>query len=492
MNTLETVVLSSLKCVQRIEQLNGRINAITTPVPSAVVLKQLQAIDTKIVDPRKPLAGRLVAFKDNMCTTSLTTSCASNMLKDFMSPYNATVVEKLLDAGAISVGKTNMDEFAMGTDNINTIYGPPLNPLYEVETSTGGSSGGSAAAVASGMCFAALGTDTGGSVRLPAAYCGIVGFKPSYGLISRWGVIAYAQSLDTVGILAQEVEDVKTVFDILTEYDSKDPTSWKPTFREQVAQQIKTVRTSRTRPKFGVPHEFNLENLSPVVRKGWSLFLKKILGLEYEIYKVSIPTMKHALPTYYIIAPAEAASNLARYDGVRYGFRAETDRDESDQVPYGMTRAIGFGKEVRRRILLGNYNLTSDSLNNHYLQAQRVRALLRRDFDAVFSLPNPLSEGAASSPRSPTAVDFLITPCSTDLPPTLQAVQSRASPLDAYVNDVLTVPASLVGIPAITIPFSFNYVDPETKLSEKKTIGIQLLAQMGDDYSLLASAQELS
>lgn len=316
-------------------------------------------------------------------------------------------------------------------------------------------------------------------MRLPAAYCGVIGFKPSYGLISRWGVVAFAQSLDTVGIIARKIEDVRKMFKVLNSHDDKDPTSISNSLRSRINTRNNDLQP-RGRPlRIGIPREFNVDSLSAVVKQAWKSTLVDLRDAGHELYTVSMPSIANALPTYYILAPAEAASNLARYDGIRFGFRSEIDGDE--HVLYGRTRSEGFGTEVRRRILLGNYNLSSGAMTNHYIQAQRVRRKVQMDFDRVFATKNPLSTTPTPTHDEHT-VDFLVTPCSTDTAPSLEDIYAQKSPLDAYVNDILTVPASLAGIPAISVPRA---------APDGRTVGIQVMGQYGDDDRVLQIAQEI-
>ncbi|KAK9491642.1 amidase signature domain-containing protein [Lipomyces doorenjongii] len=462
-------------CLSNISSLNHRLNALISVRPPESVLTRVSEVALKCTESQSGLAGKLFAFKDNFCTIDQPTTCASKMLQGYVSPFEATVMTRLYKiAHAIDVGRANMDEFAMGTDNIFSVYGPPLNPLYSTPRSAGGSSGGSACAVAAGMCHFALGTDTGGSVRLPAAYCGVVGFKPSYGLVSRHGVVAFAQSLDTVGVLARDVQTVREVFNVISAYDPLDPTSVSNELRRQL--QTNTARrrqASKGKYKLGIPLEFIVDSCSPDITNAWAAVLKKLLAQGHELYAVSMPSIKSALPTYYILGPSEAASNLSRYDGVRYGYRANVDR-VANGVLYGVTRSEGFGSEVRRRILLGNYNLSSGAFNNHYIQAQKVRRKLQLNFDGVFSVDHPLEKPIDRDDQ--LTVDFLVAPCSTGTAPLLSDILSQKSPLDSYVNDVLTVPASLAGIPAISIPWHTD---------DGKVVGIQVMGQYGDDDRVL-------
>lgn len=351
--------------------------------------------------------------------------------------------------------------------------GEPLSP--------GGSSGGSAVAVANGEAWAALGTDTGGSVRLPAAYCGVVGFKPSYGLLSRWGVIQYANSLDTVGVLAGNVEDAGTVFNALNQYDSSDPTSLADSVRERIASQSPQKTTGL---RIGVPQEYNIEELTTPVRQTWNDTLSKLQQAGHTLVPVSLPTTQQALSAYYVLAPAEASSNLAKYDGVRYGQRTSaSDAVPNENLPlYARTRGEGFGEEVRRRILLGAYALSSEAIDNYFIQAQKVRRLVQQDFDSVFAATNPLHDV-----EDPTAngVDFLITPTAPSLPPTLAELK-RQSTVESYMLDVFTVPASLAGLPALSVPVPLEGkacedIDP----SDVQSVGMQIIGQYGSDEGVL-------
>lgn len=308
------------------------------------------------------------------------TTAASKVLSGFTSPFDATVVKLLQDAGAKIHSKASLDEFGMGSHSQSSYPEPVQSPFTRngEPLSPGGSSGGSAVAVASGAAWAALGTDTGGSVRLPAAYCGVVGFKPSYGLLSRWGVIQYANSLDTVGVLARTVGDVDSVFGALNKHDANDPTSLSDAARQRIASQEPRKTTSL---RIGVPQEYNIEELTAPVRTAWNNTLSKLQQAGHTLVPISLPTTQQALSAYYVLAPAEASSNLAKYDGVRYGHRtAGSDASPKENLPlYARTRGEGFGDEVRRRILLGAYALSSEAIDNYFIQAQKVRRLVQRD-----------------------------------------------------------------------------------------------------------------
>jgi aspartyl-tRNA(Asn)/glutamyl-tRNA(Gln) amidotransferase subunit A len=352
--------------------------------------------------------------------------------------------------------------------------GEPLSP--------GGSSGGSAVVVANGEAWAALGTDTGGSVRLPAAYCGVVGFKPSYGLLSRWGVIQYANSLDTVGILAGTVEDTSTVFAALNQYDSNDPTSLSDTVRQRIASQTPDKSTNL---RIGVPQEYNIQELTAPVRQAWNDTLSKLQQAGHTLVPVSLPTTQQALSAYYVLAPAEASSNLAKYDGVRYGHRTSgSDATPKESLPlYARTRGEGFGEEVRRRILLGAYALSSEAIDNYFIQAQKVRRLVQQGFDSVFAAKNPLHDEVDS--RGPDGVDFLITPTAPSLPPTLAELK-RQSTVESYMLDVFTVPASLAGLPALSVPVPIEAAARNDMDSlDVQSVGMQIIGQYGSDEGVL-------
>lgn len=342
-------------------------------------------------------------------------------------------------------------------------------------------------------------------MRLPAAYTGIVGFKPSYGLISRWGVIAYANSLDTVGILAKRTSTVREVFDILNHHDGQDPTNLSTATRSRISKAVSQLHSSNrlsSRPlRIGVPIEYNLTEMTPPVRKTWLSALHTLENQGHTLHPISLPSTKHALSAYYILAPAEASSNLAKYDGIRYGTRAEgPDKDEknSNDYLYARTRGEGFGDEVRRRILLGSFSLSADAMDNYFIQAQRVRRLVQNDFDHVFALKNPLSDDAEvenQSSTESTKVDVIVGPTTASLPPSLASVTEDqdaavSAPLHSYVTDVCTVPASLAGLPAVSVPVSVSTTGESQKdgnLGFDK-VGIQIIGQYGDDDLVLRVA----
>lgn len=413
----------------------------------------------------------------------------------------------------------------MGSHTTNSFFGPTHNVAPFGAYSPGGSSGGSAVAVASKACEAALGTDTGGSVRLPAAYTGIIGFKPSYGVISRWGVVPYANSLDTVGIMVSDVMRLSRIFSDLSQVDSRDPTCLSQNSRARLktrkelaeneqqnqdpalsvsldqSEPTKDLNDKESRLNFtiGVPIEYNIEELEPGIRQAWIDALESLQNKGCTVVPVSLPHTKHALSAYYVLAPAEAASNLSKYDGIRYGSR-HSGTDGTGSVLYSETRGEGFGDEVKRRILLGSYTLSSEAVNNYFLKAQKIRRLVQRDFDRVFSTPNPLRSAEQfdlrdmdesiemSNKLGPTQVDFIICPTAPTLPPTLHDVEKQTS-VDTYMNDVFTVPASLAGLPAISVPVQI----PEGFQTQgmPSFAGIQIIGQHQTDFQVIGMAEQL-
>ncbi|KAL1965436.1 hypothetical protein VTN77DRAFT_5692 [Rasamsonia byssochlamydoides] len=501
------------KCLANQKAYAG-LNAFITPLAaqrSASWLDRVRDADARRENGslKSPLDGRLIAVKDNICTRTLPTTCASGILDKFTSPFDATVVKALEDAGAVVAGKTNLDEFGMGSHSIHSRFGPVRNSRQDGDEalSAGGSSGGSAVAVATDQCYAALGTDTGGSVRLPAAYTGTVGFKPSYGLISRWGVVAYANSLDTVGILGRKATVVRDVFNVLNHHDHRDPTNLSPLSRSRISSYLATPPLSgrlTSRPlRIGVPVEYNLSELTAPVRRAWLRALAHLEKQGHTLHPVSLPTTKLALSAYYVLAPAEASSNLAKYDGVRYGTRAEGP--DSEEGPngylYAKTRGEGFGAEVKRRILLGSFSLSADAMDNYFIQAQRVRRLVQADFDKVFSAQNPLRASTVERQEmaSPATVDVLVGPTAPSTPPCLSSLLDTSNPssaLNAYVIDVFTVPASLAGLPAISVPVSISKStsssdQAQQSENESDTVGIQIIGQFGDDELVLKVGEML-
>jgi aspartyl-tRNA(Asn)/glutamyl-tRNA(Gln) amidotransferase subunit A len=397
------------------------------------------------------LRGLAIAVKDNICTKGLQTTCGSRILHNYRAQYDATAIKRLNDAGAIVVGKTNMDEFAMGSSNESSAFGPVRNP-WDITRVPGGSSGGSAVAVASGVVRAALGSETGGSVRQPASLCGIVGLKPTYGRISRYGLVAFASSLDNIGIFGQTVKDVGEVLTVISGRDEMDSTSGDVPVPDYTSTLDNEIRGK----KIGVPREFFGEGLQDEVRDAVERSIENFRTLGAEIVDVELPYAKFGIAVYYIIATAEASSNLARFDGVRYGFRAE-DAAALRQM-YSKTREEGFGAEVKRRIMLGTYVLSSGYYDAYYSKAQKVRALVKRDYEKAFG-----SCDAILTPTSPS-VAFKIGEKSED-------------PLAMYLNDVYTVSANLAGTPAISVPCGLS--------NDGLPIGSQLIGNFWSEGLLL-------
>ncbi len=418
--------------------------------------KEAALAAAKNADLALPLGGIPIAIKDNICMKGEPTRCASRMLETFRSPYDATAVTKLRAAGAIPFGRTNMDEFAMGSAGENSAFGATMNPV-DTQHAPGGSSSGSAAAVAGGMAIAALGSDTGGSIRQPASHCGIVGMKPTYGRISRYGLVAFASSLDQIGPLTQNVEDAATLLNVLCGHDAKDSTSAsEPTenFAAGLGQSIAGCR-------IGLPREYLSSGNAPAVTAALEQSVKTLTDLGAEVEEISLPHTEAVVAAYYIIACAEASSNLARFDGVRYGYRAADISGLEDL--YSRTRETGFGPEVKRRIILGTYVLSSGFYDAYYAKAQKVRSLIAGDFTTAFS-----------------KVDFILGPVAPTPAPRLH--DASMTPLQTYLSDIYTIPANLAGLPAISIPCPQPGSLPT---------GIQLLAPHFRETDLLRVASAL-
>ena len=397
------------------------------------------------------LAGTVLAIKDNIVIKGERVTCGSRILENFVSPYDATVIERLQAEDAVIIGKTNMDEFAMGSSNENSCCGPVKNPVDETCV-PGGSSGGSCVAVASGMVLAGLGSDTGGSVRQPAAFCGVVGLKPTYGRISRYGLVAFASSLDQIGPIANSVEDAARLLQVLAGRDDRDSTSASvkvPDFPTVVAKNVRGLRV-------GLPKEYFAQGLAPDVRSALEAAIANLKSNGVDFVDVSLPHTDYAIACYYILATAEASSNLARYDGVRYGFRAKGVVDLEDM--YVKTRSQGFGEEVKRRIMLGTYVLSAGYYDAYYRKAQKVRTLIRRDFDSAFE-----------------HCDCILAPTS---PTTAFKLGERVDdPLTMYLSDIYTVSANLSGLPAISVPCGLD--------STKLPIGAQVIGKPFDEEVVL-------
>ncbi len=441
--------------LDRIEALNPRLHALLH-VTSDLALAQARAVDAALTrgEEAPPLAGVPVVIKDVLGIEDLPTTCGSRILEGYRPPFTATAVARLTAAGALVLGKSNMDEFAMGSSTENSAYGVTRNP-WDLERVPGGSSGGSAAAVAAGLAPLALGTDTGGSIRQPAAFCGIVGLKPTYGRVSRYGLVAFASSLDQIGPLTRTVEDAALCSSVLFGWDPRDATSSNvpaPDLTAALAQGVVGLR-------IGVPWGFLEGGLDPGVLRAFHEALAALQGAGARVVDVALPHAPHAIATYYIVATAEASSNLARYDGVRFGMRA----GGADTLPrmYGDTRDRGFGTEVKRRIILGTFVLSSGYYDAYYLRAQKVRSLIRADFDRAFE-----SCDVVATPTTPT--------------PAFRLGEKTSDPLQMYLADVFTVPANLAALPGISVPCGFAGGLP---------VGLQLLARPFDEVSLLRAGQ---
>ncbi len=442
-------------CLDRIQSLEADLHAFITPTPDAALEQARRADERRSVespDQLSPLLGLPIAVKDVLSVEGIRCTCGSKILEDYTPPYTATSVQRLLDAGMVVLGKTNTDEFAMGSSTENSAYGVTRNP-WDASRVPGGSSGGSAAAVAARMAPAALGTDTGGSVRQPASFCGISGLKPTYGRVSRYGLIAYGSSLDSVGVLATSAEDIAMLFPVMAGYDPRDATSAKMEAPRGVLEGREDLRGIRV----GVPAEYFSEGLKVEVEKAVRDAIAKMKSLGAEVRAVSLPHTKYALPVYYLIAPAEASANLSRYDGIRFGLQPETDALLERFVS---ARSTGFGAEVKRRIMLGTYALSAGYYDAFYGQAQKVRTLIKRDFESVFQEVDMLA-----APVAPTTA-FKIGGHGND-------------PLAMYLEDIYTLPANLAGIPALAFPVGFD--------GEGLPIGMQLMAKPFEEELLLES-----
>ncbi|MEK6665095.1 MAG: Asp-tRNA(Asn)/Glu-tRNA(Gln) amidotransferase subunit GatA [candidate division NC10 bacterium] len=439
---------------QRIETLDPQVRAyVTLTRESALARAEAAEKRLKAGNPRGPLDGVPLAIKDVICTKGVRTTCSSKILENFVPPYDATVMMRLSAAGAVMLGKTNMDEFAMGSSTENSAFFPTRNP-WDLARVPGGSSGGSAAAVAAGLAAGALGSDTGGSIRQPAAFCGTVGVKPTYGRVSRYGLVAFASSLDQIGPFAADVRGAALLLQAIAGHDPLDSTSTDvpvPDYTAALGGGIQGLRV-------GIPSEYFTEGMDPEVEKAVSTAIEVLKSLGAKTEKVSLPTTNYALAAYYLIAPAEASSNLARYDGVKYGYRAPGGKDLIQM--YGRTRAEGFGPEVKRRIMLGTYALSAGYYEAYYGKAQRVRTLVRRDFQQAFE-----------------RVDVLACPTA---PNVAFKLGEKEDPLQMYLCDVFTIPVNLAGLPGLSLPCGFT--------QSGLPIGLQLIGKPFDESTLLSAA----
>ncbi len=452
-NKVSSVELTEAVLAQ-IDKSENKIRAYVT-INKEAALKEARAADQRIKnnDNITPLTGIPIAIKDNMCTKGVLTTCSSKILANYIPPYDATVVTKIKESGAIIIGKTNMDEFAMGSSTENSGLHPTFNP-WNIETVPGGSSGGSAAAVSAGEAVLATGSDTGGSIRQPASFCGVVGFKPTYGRVSRCGLIAFASSLDQIGPLTQDVTDTALLMNIIAGYDPKDSTSVNipvPDYRKALIDDVKKL-------KVGVIKELLGKGIDQEVKEAVKRAVQRYKELGAEIHEVSMPSFEYAVATYYLIAPAEASSNLARYDGVKFGHRTKEAKDLLTM--YCKTRAEGFGAEVKRRIMLGTYALSAGYYDAYYLKALKIRTLIKQDFEKAFKKCDVLL-----SPTAPSVA--------------FKVGEKKDDPLSMYISDIATIPVNLAGLPAISIPCG---------MSNGLPIGLQLIGNAFDEEKILRTA----
>lgn len=444
----------NLAVFNRVAAVDDRVKAYVTMTKERA-LEQARAVDRQIKSGEEiaPLAGIPVAVKDNICIDGIRTTACSKILANFVPPYSATVAKKLDGAGASMVGKTNCDEFAMGSSTENSAFFVTRNP-WDTRRVPGGSSGGSAAVIAAGEAICSLGSDTGGSIRLPASFCGVVGLKPTYGAVSRYGLIAYASSLDQIGPFTRDVTDCATMLNAICGHDPLDSTSARydvPDYTAFLKNDVKGL-------KIGVPREYMAEGINQGVREVIEKALSLLEELGAHVEYTTLPHTEYALATYYLIAPAEASSNLARYDGVRYGFRAKNGEDVIDM--FMKTRSAGFGDEVKRRVMLGTYALSAGYYDAYYLKALKVRTLIKQDFDRAFE-----------------KYDLLVSPvCPTTA---FRIGEKTDDPLEMYLSDVCTISVNLAGIPGMSIPCGF---------ADKMPVGLQLMGRHFDEGTLLRAA----
>ena len=450
--------ISSVEITQayldRIAALNGELNAFITVCEDSALAQAKAADDARANGNASPLLGIPLAHKDIFCTKDILTTCGSRMLHNFVSPYNATVVERFIDAGTVLLGKTNMDEFAMGSSNETSFFGDVKNP-WNTECVPGGSSGGSAAAVAADLCAMATGTDTGGSIRQPAAFCGVTGFKPSYGRVSRWGMIAFASSLDQAGPITKSAEDAALMLNVMSGLDKKDSTSIDRPIEDFTATLNQPLKGLR----IGVPKQHFAEGLSMEVEQAVRDALAEYEKLGATIKEVDLTNSHLSVSAYYVVAPAEASANLSRFDGVRYGYRCEDPVDLEDM--YKRTRSEGFGEEVKRRIMVGTYALSAGFYDAYYRKAQKIRRLIKDDFDRAFE-----------------EVDVIIGPTS---PHTAFKLGSKSDPVSMYLEDIYTIAVNLAGLPAASIPVG---------IANGLPMGMQIIGKYFDEAKILNVAHQ--
>jgi aspartyl-tRNA(Asn)/glutamyl-tRNA(Gln) amidotransferase subunit A len=462
--TLSAVDLT-MACLTAIDAGDG-LNAFVHKTPE-IALEQARAADLRLAAGEAPaLCGIPLGIKDLFCTKGVPSQAASNILKGFRPEYESTVTAQLFGSGAVMLGKLNMDEFAMGSSNETSCYGNAVNPWRrgndDAALTPGGSSGGSAAAVAADLCLGATGTDTGGSIRQPAAFTGIVGIKPTYGRVSRWGIVAFASSLDQAGPMAKSVRDAAILLGAMAGHDPKDSTS-----ADLPVPDFEAALTGDIRGKvIGIPREYRMEGMPAEIEALWQQGIAMMRDAGARIVDISLPHTKYALPAYYVIAPAEASSNLARYDGVRYGHRAKLAQGDGITEMYEKTRAEGFGPEVQRRVMIGTYVLSAGFYDAYYNRARKVRALIKRDFETVFA------EGidAILTPATPSAAFGL-------------GEMADADPVQMYLNDVFTVTVNLAGLPGIAVPVGLD--------RQGLPLGLQLIGRPWDEAGLLNHAHVL-
>ncbi|MBU3034899.1 Asp-tRNA(Asn)/Glu-tRNA(Gln) amidotransferase subunit GatA [Tritonibacter mobilis] len=452
-------------CLKAIDGADA-LNAFVHKTPD-VALERAKAADARIAEGDAPaMCGLPIGIKDLFCTKGVDSQAASNILKGFKPEYESTVSQKLQDAGAVMLGKLNMDEFAMGSSNETSAYGNAISPwrrgAEETPLTPGGSSGGSAAAVAADLCLAATGTDTGGSIRQPAAFTGTVGIKPTYGRCSRWGIVAFASSLDQAGPMTKNVRDAAIMLEAMCGHDAKDSTSADlavPNFEAMLTGDIKGK-------KIGIPREYRMDGMPAEIAKLWDEGAAMLKAAGAEIVEISLPHTKYALPAYYVIAPAEASSNLARYDGVRYGHRASLAQGDGITEMYEKTRAEGFGHEVQRRVMVGTYVLSAGFYDAYYNRARKVRTLIKKDFEDAFA----------------AGVDAILTPATPSAAFGLGEMNDE-DPVKMYLNDVFTVTVNLAGLPGISVPTGVD--------TQGLPLGLQLIGRPWEEGDLLNTAYAL-
>ncbi len=455
---LKAKKLSSVELTKTVlahlEKVEPKVQSFITRTPDEALAQAAEA-DKRLASGENttPLTGVPIALKDLLCTKGVRTTCGSKMLENFKPPYNATVVERLNAAGAVSVGKTNMDEFAMGSSTETSAYQKTKNP-WNLSCVPGGSSGGSATSVSADQAFASLGSDTGGSIRQPAALCGIVGLKPTYGRVSRYGLIAFASSLDQIGPFTKDVEDCALMLGAIAGHDKRDSTSAQVPVPNYVSDMKKSIKGL----KVGIPKEFFPEGLNSEVAEAVKKAIAELEKQGAEIHEVSLPASPYGLAAYYVLAPSEASSNLARYDGVRYGLRVP---GENIVEMYSKTRAAGFGAEVKRRIMLGTYALSSGYYDAYYLKALKVRRLIKQDYDKAFE-----------------KVDVIATPTAPN--PAFKFGEKTGDPLAMYLEDIFTVSINITGMPGISVPCGLS--------KSGLPIGLQLIGKAFDESTLLRTA----